>query len=260
MPEDETNTTLNKDTQDSKLNEEIAEKIEQHKNASFKQNNYAVVTELDTSKITKQIYVLARLGLLFAFVFPPLGFILAAVAENKSIKIDQKKRGLIYLVLVISSLLTIVLIGIAVVFFNNYLKETLKTNQTETKTQQTQSKTQVSSSRTQDENAAVDTTNKFLTYIKSENYAAAFELLGPELKKEYPGGADQFGKEVSAANLKLINTWDINKVSSNDKKDRIDISGSVTFNATSTNGALSFNYYKDTDGSIKMNSWQITAL
>lgn len=159
-----------------------------------------------------------------------------------------------------SSLLTVALIGIGVVFFNNYLKKSFISKQTETKTQPNQSSSQTNTSRTQDENTAVDTTNKFLTYIKSENYAAAFELLGPELKKEYPGGADQFGKEVSAANLKLINTWDINKVSGNDKKDRIDISGSVTFNASSSNGALSFNYYKDTDGSIKMNSWQITAL
>lgn len=93
MTEDENNSTANKDIQDSKLTEEIAEKIEQHKKASSQQNDYAVVTELDTSNTTKKISVLTGFALLFAFVLPPLGFVLAAIAENKSIKIDHKKEA-----------------------------------------------------------------------------------------------------------------------------------------------------------------------
>lgn len=113
------------------------------------------------------------------------------------------------------------------------------------------------SSLNKDERSAYDTTTSFLNYIKEGNLASAYNLFGDDLKKEYPGGINDFTNSAKKANLQSIKDWAISKVETNGNKDRIVVKGTAIFNTPNPTGRLEFAFYKTPTGEYKMYLWQI---
>ena len=109
----------------------------------------------------------------------------------------------------------------------------------------------------QDERSAYDTTTTFLKFIKEGNFSSAYNLFGDDLKKEYPGGINDFTSSAKKANLQTIKDWAISKVETNGNKDRIVVKGTAIFNTPNPTGRLEFAYYKTPTGEYKMYLWQI---
>lgn len=108
-----------------------------------------------------------------------------------------------------------------------------------------------------DERSAYDTTNAFLNFIKEGNLTSAYNLFGDDLKKEYPGGINDFTASAKKANLQTIKDWAISKVETNGNKDRIVVKGTAIFNTPNPSGRLEFAFYKTPAAEYKMYLWQI---
>jgi hypothetical protein len=208
---------------------------------------------------------MAILALVFAFLLPLVGFILALVALSKIKKSNEGGKGLALAGLVLSIVFMIAQIVGAILFFAGLLSFSAKVDKTYTPSTSTNTTTNSSSSSTgtsnnsysADENKAISTVNSFLQYIKSENYQAAWNLLGPELQKEYAAGEPEFAKEVTDANLRLISTWNITNATTSEAGDRITLDGTATFRTSNPTGTIKFGFYKDNDGTLKMYLWDI---
>jgi hypothetical protein len=105
--------------------------------------------------------------------------------------------------------------------------------------------------------AVLNTTSAFLNFIKEGNLTSAYNLFGDDLKKEYPGGINDFTASAKKANLQTIKDWAISKVETNGNKDRIIVKGTAIFNTPNPTGRLEFAFYKTPAGEYKMYLWQI---
>jgi hypothetical protein len=158
--------------------------------------------------------------------------------------------------LTISTILFIGLISAGgVIIYQNY-NRTLDSQDSAKNIQQNEKTTP--SNYSDDQKKAIEISETFLNDIKTENYSAAFNLLSSDLQKEYINGESDFSKEVTTANLKLIDSWKVTEVTSNGKGDRITIKGTANFRGPTPSGNFEFAFYKDTDGSKKMYLWQIS--
>lgn len=208
---------------------------------------------------------MAILALVFAFLIPLVGFILAIVAMSKIKKTNEGGKGLAVAGLIISILnmlaqiVLIILLTVGIVNFGKSVDNasTSTTSNTNTSTNSSSSSKNTTNSYSADENKAISQVNSFLQAIKTENYQAAWNLLGPELQKEYAGGEADFAKEVTDANLRLISTWNITNATTSEAGDRITLDGTATFKTSNPTGTIKFGFYKDNDGSLKMYLWDI---
>ena len=204
---------------------------------------------------------MAIFGLVLAFFIPILGLILSIVAKSQIKKTGEGGNGLATGGIVVSIIFMVLQI-IAVIFYIFVIAAVVATTPTDSSTSSTNSSTTTSttdtSSYSADEKKAVVNSEAFLRAIQAGDYTAAYNLLGPELKKEYPGGQAEFQKEVESANLKLIKSWEIESATTNGAGDRITVKGTAKFSGANPTGTLEFGYYKDTDGSIRMYLWQIS--
>ncbi len=208
---------------------------------------------------------MAILALVFAFIIPLVGFILALVAMSKIKKSNEGGKGLaiagliISIVLMITQIIAGILFTVGVINFGRSVDSaTTTTTTTGTNNNSTSSSTTTNTSNySADENKAITIVNSYLQAIKTENYQAAWNLLGPELQKEYAGGEADFAKELTDANLRLISTWNITNATTNEAGDRITLDGTATFKTSNPTGTIKFGFYKDNDGSLKMYLWDI---
>ena len=152
--------------------------------------------------------------------------------------------------IVILTLLFAFCLGVAIYFY--YVKPT----KTQAPSVLTATKVDVNKLN-KDEKFAYETTNTFLKDIKEGNYTAAYGLFSDDLKKEYPGGINDFTAAAKKANLGTLKDWAISKVETNGNKDRITVKGSAIFNTPNPTGRIEFGYYKSPSGDYKMYLWQI---
>lgn len=206
--------------------------------------------------------VMAIVGLVLAFIVPVLGFILSLVAKSQIKKTGEGGKGLatagiiVSVVLFILQVVFIVLLVLGGIVAQQDSNSTKSSSSSSTSNSSSSSTTDTSSYSV-DEKKAVASSEAFLKAIQKGDYSTAYNLLGPELKKEYPGGQAEFQKEVEGANLKLIKSWNISSATTNGSNDRITVEGTASFSGANPKGSVEFGYYKDTDGSIKMYLWQI---
>lgn len=209
---------------------------------------------------------MAILALVFAFIFPVVGFILALVAMSKIKKTNEGGKGLAVAGLVISiiniliQIVLIILFTVGLVSLGNTASTTTTSSSSNSNSSSNSSNSNSSTSSNSysaDENKAISIVGSYLQAIKSENYQAAWNLLGPELQKEYTGGQPEFAKEVADANLRLINNWNITNATTNETGDKITLDGTATFKTSNPTGTIKFGFYKDNDGSLKMYLWDI---
>ena len=198
---------------------------------------------------------LSLASLAFAVLLPPLGLIMALVARAKS-KNENKPTGAATAAIIIALVLFLGLLGGGGYYvYKNY---NIKTSQSITSGVAEKKESTTAANRTADEVSAIAQSDKFLNYIKSENYSEAFKMLSPELQKEYIGGESDFTKEVTTANLKLIDSWNITDSQANGKEDRVVVTGTANFKGSNPTGKLEFQFYKDSSGNLKMFLWQIS--
>jgi len=194
-------------------------------------------------------------SLLFAVILPPLGLILSMIAKVKA-RNSNSSTTVANIALTISTILFIALIAAGgVVIYQNY-NRTLDSQDSAKNSQQYEQAS--SNNYNDDQKKAIEIGESFLNNIKTENYSAAFNLLSPDLQKEYINGESDFSKEVTTANLKLIDSWKVTEVTSNGKGDRITVKGTANFRGPTPSGNFEFAFYKDTDDSKKMYLWQIS--
>lgn len=195
-------------------------------------------------------------SLVFAFLIPPIGLIMSMVARSKS-KNEDRPTAVATTAIVVSTILFFgILGGGGFVIYRSYNKT--KTAQQSYGNNSQSDNQSVDKTYSADEKKAIAQSEQFLNYIKSENYTDAFKMLSRELQKEYPNGEADFTKEVTTANLKLIDSWTVKNAETNGKEDRITVSGDAVFRGANPGGKFEFQFYKDTDGSIKMFLWQIS--
>jgi len=194
-------------------------------------------------------------SLLFAFILPPIGLIMSMIARAKA-KNSNSSTKLATFALTVSLILFLGLLGTGgYVIYKNYNRTLDAQDNAKTKNQ---SNANSSEQYTPDQKKTVEISEKFLNSIKSENYGDAFKLLSPDLQKEYINGESDFAKEVTTANLKLIDSWTVTEVTGNGKGDRITVKGKANFRGPTPSGNFEFAFYKDADGSMKMYLWQIS--
>ena len=200
---------------------------------------------------------LAIWGLVLAFFFPIIGLILSIVAKSQIKKTGEGGSGLATGGIIVSIVLIIFQI-LAVIFWIFVISAAVvqENNNSSSSTSNTTTSTTDTTNYTADEKKAIETTEAFLTAIKKSDYVSAYNLLGPELKKEYQGLSD-FQSQVKAAGLE-ISSWEVTKVETNGNKDRVTVKGDLVLNnVNAKSGTFEFGYYKDTDASIDMYLWQI---
>lgn len=212
--------------------------------------------ELEKSKSSKKrTSGLSVASLLFAIILPPVGLIMSMIAKAKA-RNSNSSTTVANVALTISTILFIGLISAGgVIIYQNY-NRTLDSQDSAKNIQQNEKTTP--SNYSDDQKKAIEISETFLNDIKTENYSAAFNLLSSDLQKEYINGESDFSKEVTTANLKLIDSWKVTEVTSNGKGDRITIKGTANFRGPTPSGNFEFAFYKDTDGSKKMYLWQIS--
>ena len=206
---------------------------------------------------------MAIVGLVLAFIVPLLGLILSIVAKSQIKKTGEGGSGLATGGIIVSAVLMVLQV-LAIIFLITTLSVTsLQENKRNDSTSNSSSSSSSSSSTntssySADEKKAVSNSEAFLSAIQKGDYSVAYNLLGPELKKEYARGEAEFQKEIENANLKLIKSWEIDSATTNGSNDRITVKGTAKFSGSNPNGKVEFGYYKDTDGSIRMYLWQIS--
>jgi hypothetical protein len=209
----------------------------------------------DINKSNSKTSGLSIASLIFAFVLPPLGLIMSMVARAKA-KNSNSPTKVATIALTISLILFLGLLGAGgYLIYRNYnrtldAQDNAKSNDQSSATSPDQ--------YTPDQKKTIEISEKFLNSIKSENYGDAFKLLSPDLQKEYINGESDFAKEVTTANLKLIDSWTVTEVTANGKADRITVKGKANFRGPTPSGNFEFAFYKDADGSMKMYLWQIS--
>ena len=209
----------------------------------------------DSNKQNPRTSGLSLASLAFAILIPPLGLIMAMIARAKS-KNENKPTEVATAAIIIALTLFLGLLGGGGYYvYKNYNTKTSQSNSTGS-TGNAESST--AKNRTADEISAIAQSDKFLNYIKTENYSEAFKMLSPELQKEYAGGEADFAKEVTTANLKLVDSWNITESQANGKEDRVVVTGTANFKGSNPTGKLEFQFYKDSSGNLKMFLWQIS--
>lgn len=201
--------------------------------------------------------VMAIFALIFSFILPLVGIVLAAVALGQI-----KKRGeggkaaaiaalIISIIMFIVSIVVLLIVGFAAIAGVQKQTSTFDSNSTSSGSS-TQSK-----NYSADEQKAVSNAQDFLSAIKSGNYTAAYNLMGPELKKEYKD-ANDFANQAKDKNLNLIKSWEVTTVTTSSSGETITVKGTLKANGSNSNGTFEFGYYKDTDGSINMLSYELS--
>ena len=199
---------------------------------------------------------LSYFALILAFLLPPIGLIVSMVARAKS-KNTNRPAGLATAALVISTILFLSILGSGGYYiYREYNKSNNKQFSNES-VSQTNGNSK-NNNYTDNEKKAIAQSEQFLNFIKTEDYASAFKMLSPELQKEYINGESDFSKEVTTANLKLIDSWSVSEAITNGNQDRFTVNGTATFRGSTPNGKFEFQFYKDSNGSIKMFLWQIS--
>jgi len=205
---------------------------------------------LQQKKFTPYIY--QYISLLSSFIIPPLGIVLSLRARKRA-RYYSQTSVIANIALLISCLLTIILIGI--VGFSIYRNYTRNLDIQDSIKSSSGSVGGVKKYSI-DEKNSIDVVNEYFNFLKKEDYASAYKLLSPELQKEYINGESDFAKEVTTANLKLIDSWTVNDVMTSGN--RITLKGKAKFKGSIPEGNFEFAFYKDNDGSIKMYLWQIS--
>lgn len=196
---------------------------------------------------------MAIVALVCAFILPVLGFILALVALSQIKKSGEKGHG-VAVSAVIISIVMFILVGLLLVLLGLGTIGAVQKASTDTTSSTTTTSTQ-SKNYSADEQKAVNTSEAFLSALKSGDYNAAYNLMGPELKKQYKD-ANDFSTQAKDKHLDLIKSWSVTSVTTNSTGDTITVKG--TAKASSQNGTFEFSYYKDTDGSINMLSYELS--
>lgn len=198
---------------------------------------------------------MAIVALLCAFIVPILGFILALVALSQIKKTGEKGHGLAVSAVIIS-IVMFVLVSLLLVLLGLGTIGAVQKASTDTTSSTTTTTTSTASKNySADEQKAVNTSEAFLNALKSGDYTAAYNLMGPELKKQYKD-ANDFSTQAKDKHLNLIKSWNVTSVTTNSNGDSITVKGDAK--AGSQNGTFQFTYYKDTDGSINMLSYELS--
>lgn len=197
---------------------------------------------------------MAIVALVCAFLLPILGFILALVALSQIKKSQEGGKGVAMAALIISIVMTLIigallaLIGLGTIA----AVQNPSSNSTSSTTNTTQNQ-----NYSADEQKAVSNSEAFLNNLKTGNYTAAYNLMGPELKKQYKD-ANDFATQAKDKNLNLIKSWTVTTVTTNSAGDTITVKGDLKANGANKSGTFEFSYYKDTDGSINMLSYELS--
>jgi len=228
------------------------ESLDKDRLVSLNAENYA--NKQKTNSLLKNVDYFSATGIIFAFLAPPIGIIISYLARRRAIN-NYKSTFTSTLGLAVASFLSLVILGFAGFAISRNFEKTLDTQDSASTSS---SSNPPKKDYTPSEKSALDQTNKFLSAIKEENYSQAFSLLGPELRKEYSQGEAGFESELKSANLKLIDSWDITSVSTNNKGDRFTVKGNARFKGATPSAKFELSYYKANDGSVKMFLWQIS--
>ncbi len=208
------------------------------------------------SRVNKKVTGLSYVALVFAFLLPPIGLIIALVSRSRS-KDENRPTHVATAAIIISSLMFLGLLsGGSFIVYRSY--DQSKTAQKANQAESSQNQAGKNKIYSEFEKKSIAQGEQFLKDIKSEDYAAAFKLLSPELQKEYPNGEADFTKEVTTANLKLVDSWTISNATTNGKEDRVTVVGDAVFRGANPSGKFEFQFYKDGSGPVKMFLWQIS--
>lgn len=195
---------------------------------------------------------MAIVALVCAFILPILGFILALVALSQIKKSQEGGKGVAVAALVISIVIFVIVGALLLLISFGTMAAVQNTDSTSTSTTSSASQ---NANYSEDEKKAVSTSEAFLNDLKSGNYSAAYNLMGPELKKEYKD-ANDFATQAKEKNLNLIKSWSVTSVTT--VGDSIEVKGDLKASGANSSGTFAFSYYKDADGSINMLSYELS--
>lgn len=198
---------------------------------------------------------MAIVALVCAFILPILGFILALVALSQIKKTGEKGHGLAVGAVIVSIVVFIFVSLLLVLLGLGTISAVQKSNTDNTSSTANSNTSIPSKNYSADEQKAINTSEAFLNALKSGDYTAAYNLMGPELKKQYKDASD-FSTQAKYKHLNLIKSWSVTSVTTNSSGDSITVKGSAK--ASSQTGTFEFTYYKDTDGSINMLSYELS--
>lgn len=199
---------------------------------------------------------MAIAAIICAFVIPILGFILALVALSQIKKTGEGGKGLAIASIIISIAVTIIVGALLLILGLATVASVQKNATSSTNSNSSTSSTNVSQ-YSSDEQKAVQSAEAFLNDIKNGDYNAAYNQMGPELKKQY-ANATEFVNQAKDKNLNLIKDWSITNVTTSSDGSQITVKGTLKANGANSSGTFEFGFYKDTDGSINMLSYELS--
>jgi uncharacterized membrane protein len=196
-------------------------------------------------------------ALVCAFFIPILGLILGIVAKSQIKKTGEGGSGLATAAIIISIIYMVITVILIVVLFMLGVFAAVQESPSSSTSTSSTSSTSSTKNYTADEQKAVNTSEAFLQAIKNSDFTSAYNQMGPELKKEYKDAAD-FAAQAKSKNLNLIKDWEVTTVTTNSSDGGVIVKGDLTASGANASGTFEFGYYKDTDGTINMLSYQLS--